>query len=241
VFDHVTIRVSDLDASRRFYELAMGTLGFDVWTDGRAYEWWDFSLSEASAEKPVTRHLHVAFVTRSRNEVDEWWQAMTRAGWQDDGEPGLRPEYHDDYHGAFVLDPDGNSVEAVWHGRRRKGDNHVDHLWLRVDDLDASRRFYETIAPLVRVRVEPPKGERFHVVGRSRSFALVHGEPVTENVHIAFPATDNATVDEFHRVALAAGYRDNGGPGERGYHPGYYGAFVLDPAGNNIELVCHNR
>ena len=64
----------------------------------------------------------------------------------------------------------------------------------------------------------------------------------TENVHIAFPVPDNATVDEVHAVATAAGYRDNGGPGERPiYHAGYYGAFVLDQDGNNIEAVCHNR
>ncbi len=64
----------------------------------------------------------------------------------------------------------------------------------------------------------------------------------TENVHVAFPASDHATVDEFTRAATAAGFRDNGGPGERAqYHPGYYGAFVLDPDGNNIEAVNHNR
>jgi catechol 2,3-dioxygenase-like lactoylglutathione lyase family enzyme len=59
---------------------------------------------------------------------------------------------------------------------------------------------------------------------------------------MAFPAADNATVDDFHQALVAAGYRDNGAPGERPiYHPGYYGAFVLDPDGNNIELVNHNR
>ena len=62
----------------------------------------------------------------------------------------------------------------------------------------------------------------------------------TEHVHIAFPASENAAVDEFHRAAIAAGYRDNGAPGERPvYHPDYYGAFVLDPDGNNVEAVCH--
>jgi catechol 2,3-dioxygenase-like lactoylglutathione lyase family enzyme len=61
-------------------------------------------------------------------------------------------------------------------------------------------------------------------------------------VHIAFAATENEVVDRFHRDATAAGYRDNGPPGERTiYHPGYYGAFVLDPDGNNIEVVNHNR
>jgi catechol 2,3-dioxygenase-like lactoylglutathione lyase family enzyme len=74
-----------------------------------------------------------------------------------------------------------------------------------------------------------------------RSFSLVPGEP-TQNVHIAIPVADDETVRQFHGVAMAAGHRDNGGPGERPiYHPGYYGAFVLDPDGNNIEAVNHNR
>jgi catechol 2,3-dioxygenase-like lactoylglutathione lyase family enzyme len=65
---------------------------------------------------------------------------------------------------------------------------------------------------------------------------------VTEHVHLAFAAEDDATVDRFHRDATAAGYRDNGAPGERAvYHEGYYGAFVLDPDGNNVEVVNHNR
>lgn len=79
------------------------------------------------------------------------------------------------------------------------------------------------------------------MAARARSFALVRSEPTTENVHIAFPVPDDATVQKFHRIGLAAGYRDNGSPGERRYHPGYYGAFVLDPDGNNIEAVHHNR
>jgi len=71
---------------------------------------------------------------------------------------------------------------------------------------------------------------RFHVTSGERSFALVADEPVTENVHLAFPARDRATVEEFHRAALEAGFRDNGAPGERSeYHPGYYAAYVLDP------------
>jgi catechol 2,3-dioxygenase-like lactoylglutathione lyase family enzyme len=79
------------------------------------------------------------------------------------------------------------------------------------------------------------------ISGQDRGFTLLRGEP-TANVHIAFPVADDDAVREFYRVAVAAGYRDNGGPGERSiYHPGYYGAFVLDPDGNNIEAVNHNR
>jgi catechol 2,3-dioxygenase-like lactoylglutathione lyase family enzyme len=74
------------------------------------------------------------------------------------------------------------------------------------------------------------------------SFSLVAGDQPTEHVHIAFVGDTNEVVDAFHAAALAAGYRDNGAPGERAiYHPGYYGAFVLDPDGNNIELVNHNE
>ena len=74
------------------------------------------------------------------------------------------------------------------------------------------------------------------------SFSVLRGDHLTENLHMAFPASENQAVDDFHRAAVEAGYRDNGQPGERAvYHPGYYGAYVLDPDGHNIELVSHNR
>jgi len=74
------------------------------------------------------------------------------------------------------------------------------------------------------------------------SFSFVAGDEPTENVHLAFGVGDRATVEEFHRTATAGGHRDNGAPGERPvYHPGYYGAFVLDPDGNNVEAVFHDR
>jgi catechol 2,3-dioxygenase-like lactoylglutathione lyase family enzyme len=96
---------------------------------------------------------------------------------------------------------------------------------------------------VLSLNVNDDKGPRFHVWAGDRSFALVaDGRPPTEHVHLAFPVPDDETVAEFHRVATAAGYRDNGGPGERPeYHPGYVGAFVIDPDGHNVEAVNHNR
>jgi catechol 2,3-dioxygenase-like lactoylglutathione lyase family enzyme len=240
VFDHVTIRVSDCEASRRFYETILAPLGHELTHSGGLDEWDDFGIAQARGDQPMTRGLHVAFVSRSREEVDTSWRAGTEAGYASDGEPGLRPEYSDDYYGAFLLDPDGNSAEAVYHGRAREGDNVIDHLWIRVAELEATKRFYKTIVPILGLRIEGERAERFHVAGHDRSFALVRGEP-SVNVHIAFPAPDDATVREFHRIVLDAGYRDNGAPGERRYHPGYFGAFVLDPDGNNVEAVNHNR
>jgi catechol 2,3-dioxygenase-like lactoylglutathione lyase family enzyme len=233
VFDHVTLRVSDLEASRRFYELALAQLGYGEPYRGPAFlEWEDLSISTASDDRPVTRNLHVALVAASREAVDACWRAMTAAGHPDDGAPGPRPQYSPGYYGAFVRDPDGNSVEAVHHGEPREGENRLDHLWIRVRDLVESRFFYETVAPTVGLQVRDGAPNRFHVTNGRRSFALVREDPVTENVHLAFPATDRAAVEEFHRAALEAGFRDNGAPGERPeYHAGYFGAYVLDPDG----------
>jgi catechol 2,3-dioxygenase-like lactoylglutathione lyase family enzyme len=243
VFDHVGIRVSDVEASRRFYERALAQLGYgEPYRGGDLYEWEDLAMSPASHDRPTTRNLHLALVAPSREAVDEWWRAMTVAGAPDDGQPGPRPEYSPTYYGAFVRDPDGNSVEAVHHGEPRAGENRIDHLWIRVHDLAESRLFYETVAPTVRLRVRDGSANRFHVTSGSRSFALVMEEPVTENLHLAFPAPDRAAVEEFHRAAIEAGFRDNGAPGERPeYHDGYYGSYLLDPDGNNVEAVFHGR
>jgi catechol 2,3-dioxygenase-like lactoylglutathione lyase family enzyme len=92
----------------------------------------------------------------------------------------------------------------------------------------------------MRFNVRRHTPDRTQIGTPTGSFSVVGGTP-TENVHMAFPASGNETVDEFHRVATGAGFRDNGAPGEREYHPGYYAAFVLDSDGNNVEVVNHNR
>jgi catechol 2,3-dioxygenase-like lactoylglutathione lyase family enzyme len=246
VFDHVTIRASDREASERFYRTVLPTLGIEPTHTGDHYvEWDDFSLAAASGgsvlqDNPPTRRLHIAFVAPSRDHVDEFWRAGTAAGHRDDGEPGPRPQYRHDYYGSFLLDPDGNSAEAVHHGAMRQG-GWIDHLWIRVADVAAAKRFYEIVASHAGFRLRRDLPERAQFVGQRGTFSLVDGAP-TEHVHMAFPVAADAIVDAFHRAATEAGYRDNGAPGERPvYHPGYYGAFVLDPDGNNVELVNHNR
>jgi catechol 2,3-dioxygenase-like lactoylglutathione lyase family enzyme len=240
MFDHVTIRVSERDASERFYETVLSTLGIEQTSAGQDFtEWDDFSLSQADDEDPVTRRLHVAFAAPSRAHVDEFWRVGTEAGYDEDGAPGPRPQYREDYYGAFLLDPDGNSVEAVHHGAVRGAG--IDHLWIRVADVAAAKRFYETVAPHAGFRLKDDTPERARFVGESGSFSLVAGTP-TEHLHMAFPADENSTVADFHQALIQAGYRDNGPPRERRiYHEGYFGAYVLDPDGNNVELVNHNR
>ena len=122
-------------------------------------------------------------------------------------------------------------------------DGGIDHLWIRVRDVAASKRFYTTIAPHAGLRTGIEQADHVQLAGADFSFSLIGDErALTEHVHLAFPAPDDATVRAFHAAALAAGYQDHGAPGERAsYHPGYYGAFVLDPDGHNVELVNHNR
>jgi catechol 2,3-dioxygenase-like lactoylglutathione lyase family enzyme len=242
VFDHVTLRVRDLAASERFYLTVLPTLGVEETNrDPELPEWDDFSLGSAAPGKPVTRRLHIAWLAPSREHVDAFWRAGTAAGYRDDGAPGERPEYGPDYYGGFLLDPDGNSAEAVHHdGPYTEG--HLDHLWIRVRDVGAAKAFYETIAPHARFEKADDTPERVQFAGSGASFSVVAGDAPTEHVHLAFPASANDTVDAFHRAATAAGHPDNGAPGERPvYHAGYYGAFVLDPDGNNVEVVNHNR
>ena len=119
MIDHVTIRVSDYEASKRFYSTVLAPLGFGLDHEGttrRFAEWGDFSVSADG--KPLTENLHVAFAAGSRDVVDEVHRTALAAGYRDNGAPGERPQYHPGYYGAFVLDPDGNNVEAVFHDRR---------------------------------------------------------------------------------------------------------------------------
>lgn len=118
----------------------------------------------------------------------------------------------------------------------------LDHVILDVTDYAASKAFYEqALAPLgMRLVMEP--GSAMGGFGADFPFFWVAGraEETVSGVHVAFTARDREMVAAFHEAALAAGGRDNGAPGVREiYHPAYYGAFVLDPDGNNIEAVCH--
>lgn len=128
VIDHVGIRVSDLSASRRMYEAALAELGFVVLSEG-AFEGDtyvlfgrggndDFALHSVGSKHGrdrVTTGAHVAFRAADADSVKRWHDAAMRNGGTDNGQPGVRPEYSGHYYAAFVLDPDGNNVEAVFH------------------------------------------------------------------------------------------------------------------------------
>jgi catechol 2,3-dioxygenase-like lactoylglutathione lyase family enzyme len=117
MFDHIQIKVKDLQSSKRFYTAALAPLGFTKEYDGDgvigfgpkgAPALW---LAEGESRGPV----HIAFTAKDRAAVRAFYAAALPAGGQDNGEPGLRPKYHANYYGGFVKDPDGNNIEAVCH------------------------------------------------------------------------------------------------------------------------------
>ena len=114
----------------------------------------------------------------------------------------------------------------------------IDHLHLRARDIEATKRFYKSVLEVLGIPVET-ESENHVSFDELWIDALKGQQGSATHVHLAFQAPDRETVDRFHAAGLAAGGRDNGAPGERKYHPGYYGAFLIDPDGNNVEAVHH--
>ena len=120
----------------------------------------------------------------------------------------------------------------AWHTGRL-----IDHIHLRAQNFPNTRYFYEQVLAALGHRIEQSGPGWFQV---DELFVdAADARTIPSHVHLAFQARDRAMVDAFYQAALMAGGTDNGAPGERHYHPGYYGAFVLDPDGNNIEAVFH--
>jgi hypothetical protein len=185
MFARVTVTASQLAESRSFYDAVLAALSCDA------------SGSLVLEDGEPTRHLHLAFAARSQAEVDAFWNVGVEAGYRSDGEPGLRPQYRPDYYGGFLLDPDGNSVEAVHRPGRTETGPAIDHLWLGVADLAASRRRWEGIAPGLGLEVAEGDIPGYVFVARDRRhLALIDdGRPPAENVRIAIAAPGGGVVE----------------------------------------------
>jgi catechol 2,3-dioxygenase-like lactoylglutathione lyase family enzyme len=112
----------------------------------------------------------------------------------------------------------------------------IDHVHLRVSDLEASKRFYRAVLESLDLAAGFTEGADYFYADE---LYVDKATGLVSHAHLAFQARDRAAVHKFHAAALAAGGKDNGAPGERAYHAGYYAAFVVDPDGNNIEAVYH--
>jgi catechol 2,3-dioxygenase-like lactoylglutathione lyase family enzyme len=242
MFDHVTLRVPDLAVATSAFRAVLDELEIEQARSTPSLSvWGNFVLTRPDAEHPIARRVHIGFIAPTPAHVDRFGRAGIDAGLADDGPAGPRPDYADDYYAAFLKDPARNSFEAVYRDGQRPTGN-IDHVAIRVNDVESSTAFYSTIgeAAGLTIRRQTPDRAAFSVGASDGSFLVISGEP-THNVHIAFSGEDD-DVRRFHADATAAGYRSNGEPGERSrYHDGYYAAFVLDPDGNNIEVVNHHR
>lgn len=122
MFDHVAVNVRDMEKSRKFYEKALAPLGCSVtgtfgdWVgfgkDGKSFLW-------LTRRDPVGGSVHIAFACDRREMVDGFYEAALQSGGRDHGKPGVRQDYSPDYYAAFVLDPEGNNIEAVCHKPQR--------------------------------------------------------------------------------------------------------------------------
>ncbi|HTO27252.1 MAG TPA: VOC family protein [Devosia sp.] len=123
-------------------------------------------------------------------------------------------------------------TSMTWHTGRL-----IDHVHLRARNFSTTRYFYEKVLATLGLRIEQ-QGQGWFQVDELFVDAA-DARTIPTHIHLAFQARDRDMVDAFYKAALSAGGSDNGKPGERHYHPGYYAAFVLDPDGNNIEAVFH--
>jgi predicted lactoylglutathione lyase len=163
MFDHIGIRVPDRAGSESVLETVLAKLDIETSVSTSSFAiWHEFVLSEIDPGHPGTRRVHIAFVAPSREQVEDFWQAGVDAGYHDDGAPGLRPQYREDYYGAFLLDQAGNSFEAVHHGEQQS-DSKIDHVAIRVSDLAASTAFYRLVADAagLDLRSEGPERTTF--------------------------------------------------------------------------------
>lgn len=126
--DHIQLVVRDLQASKKFYAAVLGALGIPLGGEGRDYFWADelFVSSQVSraSQGKLTGRYHFAFQARDRDAVERFYRAGLEAGGKDLGAPGLRP-YHPGYYAAFLEDPDGNNVEAVFHGPAKRSADSI--------------------------------------------------------------------------------------------------------------------
>ena len=207
----MTIRVADRAASEAFYNTVLEPLGIETtYSDARFAEWDDFSVtatrrrrtrSRAGCTSPSARG-RASSSRRSGGPARRRATAMT-------ARLGRGPQYRDDYYGGFLLDPDGNSVEAVHHADIRPP-GHIDHLWIRVADVPAAAAFYAARRALRRLPAQEQRA-RSRPLRRRRRLVLPRGRHADREPPRGLPGRrERRAVDAFHRAAMEAGYRDNG-------------------------------
>lgn len=276
---HVTLGSNDLARSAVFYDAVMPILnharaaigldGFIAYTPRSGV-----SSGEATGQVDATGRIapflcicrpyddrpasfgngfHVAWVAAEKASVKAFHAAALAYGGTDEGAPGYRVHDRSDYFAAFVRDPDGNKLQAVFYENGRNagpGGTILSHVTLPFDDLKAGLAFYEPVFASLgiarhRSSEEPGQDYAFSRGGVDLPVAYIQqpfdGKPAAygNGQHVSFFAQTSAQVDQFFRTALALGARDDGPPGIRlAYTQPYYAAYIRDPSGTKLQAVC---
>ena len=276
---HVTLGSNDLEKSARFYDAVMPILnhtrapiGLDDFVAYVPNQ--GVSGTEATGQVDATgliapflcvcrpyddqpasfgNGFHVAWVAMNKASVKAFHAAALANGGTDEGAPGYRAHYSSDYFGAYVRDPDGNKLQAVFYENNRTagpGGTVLSHVTLPFDDLEAGLAFYRPVFASLgidRHKASETAGEdyAFSKGGMDLPVAYIQrpfdGKPSAygNGQHVSFFAETSAQVDKFFNTALKLGALDDGPPGNRpAYTQPYYAAYVRDPSGTKIQAVC---
>ena len=197
--------------------------------------------------------FHIAWMAADKAAVEAFHAAALAHGGTDEGAPGYRVAYSPDYYGAYVRDPDGNKLQAVFYENGRKagpGGTVLSHVTLPVDDLAAGLAFYEPVFASLGVDRLPSgetPGEDYAFSRDGADLPVIYvqrpfdGRPAAHGngQHVSFFAQTSTEVDQFYEIALRLGGRDDGPPGVRPtYTQPYYAAYIRDPFGTKIQAVC---
>jgi len=235
MFERVTVGVSDLETSKRFYDSAFAALFVLEPEERGSFVRWDRFAIDAG--RPVTQAGHVAFQALTEEVVDSFHAAALAGGGTDNGPPGPRPQYGARVYAAYVHDPDGINVEATY---RPLSEWPIDHVVLGVKDLAESKRFYDAVLrPLGRGLI----GEFTDAIcyGTHDAALWIADREPTAGIELALAAVGPSAVDNFRQAAVDAGFEPKAEPGDAPeYGANQYGAYLVDPDGNDIVAVCPN-
>lgn len=264
MFSHFTLGSNDLQRSEKFYDKLMPTL-----QQKRLHADYVAGLLMYGPENSRFPHLflakpfdnlpatwsngfHIAFNASSTASVDQFYAAAMRLGGIDEGKPGRRPHYANDYYAAYVRDPDGNKLQAVFYldGRKQAPTGQwISHITIGHHALADATKFYTAIfKPLGIIAVEQASDYESTGYGiDGYDLPIVYLQPSFDGraatwgngTHTAFTAPNREAVHQFHAAAIANGGCNDGAPGLRPhYSKNYYAAYARDPIGNKLQAVC---